>query len=84
MFYACRLFLSCLRGLLFVVVGCLVRLPWFLCAVWAVFDVPGCRRLLAPLGIFRLVVGGGVRVFISGGFVCLWILRGLGGVLWSF
>ena len=50
------------------------------CLAWAVgvFDVPVWVPLVGAVG------WGGVRVFISGGFVCLWSLRGLGGVLWSF
>ena len=79
-----------LYGLLFVVVGCLVRLSWFLwflcCLAWAV-GVFGCAAVGAAACRHRWVYlgcWGGVRVFISGGFVCLWSLRRLGGVLWSF
>jgi hypothetical protein len=81
-FYACRLF-----SLLYYVVCCVVCcggllgavvVVFVVCLAWAVgvFDVP---PRVPPL-----VVGGWGQSFYIGGFVCLWSLWRLGGVLWSF
>jgi len=71
-FYACRLFLSCLCGLLFVVVGCLVRLLWFLCAVWrGLFlmcrGAAACKHRWVYLG---LLLGVGSE-FLYRGVLCV-------------